>query len=121
MRILLLSIIIIFFLNISVVTSSNRQWDSKDTSLLIIRVIDLGQTLNIKKHPGYYEMNPLLGRHPNDLQIYNYFIGLLILDQLNNKFSPNWLHNIWENVQIYFENCCITNNTKIGLEVKFFN
>lgn len=38
-------------------------------------VVDYKQTLDIKNHPGMYETNPILGKHPSDVKVRNYFIA----------------------------------------------
>ena len=56
-----------------------KDWDRYDTALLggfmIAHYIDYSQTLQIKNHPGLYETNKLLGKHPSDGKITR---GLLI-------------------------------------------
>ena len=32
-------------------------------------VVDMLQTLDLKRHPGAYEVNPLLGSHPSDARV----------------------------------------------------
>lgn len=44
-------------------------------ALGLVTYQDYKQTLDIKNHPGMYEVNPLLGRHPSDERVRNYFVG----------------------------------------------
>lgn len=41
---------------------------------IVIRLIDQFQTHDIKNHPGMYEKNWILGRHPDDDKIRIYFL-----------------------------------------------
>lgn len=48
---------------------------------------DWRQTRDIKNHPGFYEMNPVLGRYPSDTKIDLYFAGYYMAQQ----FLATWL------------------------------
>jgi hypothetical protein len=119
MMIVLVVLIMILLINVPCWGEeiNQREWNFLDSTLLITRIIDLGQTLDIKNHPELCEGNPLLGKHPSDQQIYEYFIGLLILDYLNYKYSPDWLYKLWINIELRGELYCIGGNIKIGLKI----
>ena len=55
-------------------TPDTREWDRMDKflfgSFVVVNVIDAMQTVDMKNHPGYYEMNPLLGKHPSEGEVW---------------------------------------------------
>jgi hypothetical protein len=132
MRTLILTVIMILGLSLSVMASYDREWDATDAFLLTTRIIDTYQTFDIKNIyttirtsdnqtivvPALEEKNPILGKSPSDQDICIYFIGLFVLDRLNDKYSPDWLHKTWEYMQITAELYCVTTNIQIRLKFK---
>lgn len=51
----------------------------KLAQLSLYWVRDWRQTLVIGRHPDYYEMNPIIGRNPSDIEIHAYFLGGIVL------------------------------------------
>ena len=50
--------------------------------------LDASQTMNIRRHPGQYETNVILGSHPSDLKVCAYFGGLAISNQIAYEVVP---------------------------------
>ena len=84
-------------------------------ALFILLVIDLKQTLNIKKNPALHEINFILGQHPKDIAIKIYFavvtpciIGIGWLAA--TPWGAIWLAG-WLVLEIY----TTINNKKLGM------
>jgi hypothetical protein len=84
---------------------------------LALLLWDSRQTLDIKNHPGYTEINILLGKHPGDIKIIVYFIlasalyAYVALQILTGAWLYVWLAG-WAAMEIW----CIQNNLRIGLK-----
>lgn len=78
---------------------------------------DYRQTLDIKNHPGYFEINFILGNHPSDTKIVVYFIlatafyAYVSLQILTGTWLYVWLL-VWAVMEIW----AIQNNIRIGLK-----
>lgn len=60
---------------------------------------DYQQTLDIKNHPGMYEMNPVLGKHPSDTAISAYFIAVnAIIFTAVKKLPEPWASSVADSV-----------------------
>lgn len=86
---------------------------------LILLFIDYRQTLDIKNHEGYFEINPILGKHPSDSKITIYFIICAVIVAIVPYFylTPltyqiGWFV-FWAGMEIW----AIQNNIRIGLKV----
>lgn len=81
---------------------------------------DLKQTLEIRQHPGYFELNRILGPHPSDVKVKLYFacvitiylscIAALKYFEIADEISLTW-SAAWLAVEIW----AIQNNLKFGL------
>lgn len=82
-------------------------------------VIDYRQTLDIKNHAGMYETNPLLGKHPSDVKVRNYFIasGLTTLGVV--YLLPKEYRKYLIGGVLAVEVAVIGHNKHIGLRVNF--
>lgn len=82
-------------------------------------VVDYRQTLDIKNHPGMYETNPILGKHPSDVKIKNYFIASSVVTLgavylLPKHYRPYLIGGV-----LAVEVVVIGNNKRIGLRTNF--
>ena len=87
-------------------------------------VADMLTTLDIAKHPGYTEMNPILGPHPSDGRVVGYFAltGLLhygITRALVMGDMPRPLIQVWEATGIALEAGMVGHNYSIGLRARW--
>lgn len=72
-----------------------RPWTKTELALagtaLLVMCIDWGQTRDIKNHPGYHEVNKILGKHPTDQRINLYFPITIALGGLIAHYGPDGL------------------------------
>ena len=62
---------------------------------LILLFIDYRQTLDIKNHEGYFEINPILGKHPGDSKITIYFIICAVIAAVVPYFYLTQLEEVY--------------------------
>lgn len=84
---------------------------------------DCSTTLDIKSNPGYYEQNPLLGRHPSDGRIigtciavgglHAYATHLMVVHDWNPTVVK-----VWEVLSIGVETGMAVRNYRLGLRFK---
>ncbi|MEG1121245.1 MAG: hypothetical protein RSE62_03480 [Citrobacter sp.] len=99
-------------------------WSKTDVTLeaavATVAFLDYKQTLQIKNRPGLSESNPLLGHHPNDARIRNYFVGSMVAHVLiTNALPPGALRSAFQAGTIIFEADIIRQNKRMGLRIKF--
>jgi hypothetical protein len=90
----------------------------------VVHVVDLGQTLDIKNHPGLKENNWFMGTHPSDGKIAVWYIGTawghaFVTSALENERAPRWLCRSWEVLTIGDALNNVRGNYQLGLKVKF--
>lgn len=85
--------------------------------ILILLFVDFRQTIDIKNHPGMYEINPILGKHPSDTKITIYFILSSIIFAIVALFLQEPAKFIWLAVWAGMEVWAIQNNIKHGLKI----
>lgn len=95
---------------------SADEW-KREAAFLVLGAIDYGQTRDIANHPGMYEYNPLLGDHPSDARIRNYFLAagaahLGITYLLPRRYRPTWQ---WGS--LILEAGFVAHNYSVGLRV----
>lgn len=92
--------------------------------------VDWGQTLDITRceDEGYYEVNPIIGRHPSRRRVNTVFTlfgvgqiaGTILLptrsQALGHTINPR---RIWQLSFITVSATCVVNNFNIGLKVTF--
>lgn len=108
----------------SLALADNRAWTTEEKAWLGIAaaftVADWATTRDLSRryNEGYYENNPILGKHPSTGRVDLYFvsagaIGYLIADNLDQYRKP--FLQTWTAVEIYYTN----RNLNIGLRMKF--
>lgn len=101
-----------------------REWTTEERAWLgtaiAFTVTDWATTRDLTRryNEGYYETNPLLGRHPGTSDVDRHFVmaiagGYLLADHLDSWRLP-WLQ-MWTGVQFYYTQ----RNLNIGLKMKF--
>ena len=103
---------------------ARAEWTRADTArqLVItgIHVIDWGQTRNIANNPDrFYELNPMLGKHPSLNEVDKYFVGLIAVHAGISFVLPEKLRRPWQYLSIGYYGMNIERNYKIGLRVDF--
>jgi hypothetical protein len=113
-----------------------------ETAYLALWYVDYRQTMDIKnyclrQHPGGtrgpngivtypngdfcvpYESNLLLGSHPSDAKIRNYFLGLGIAHVAVTKVLPTEYRPYWLGAGIAVQLYTVIKNKRMGLTVNF--
>jgi len=117
-------VIIILLLFIPITSFAGDDWTKEDTMREvvwgIIHVIDWGQTLEIARQPNrYYEMNPILGKHPSVGNVNLYMATSLIVHPMISYFLPKKYRKAWQYISIGISGGCVINNFNAHLKVKF--
>jgi hypothetical protein len=99
-------------------------WSKQDIALegiyLALKTIDMGQTLDIAAQPDkYYEVNPVLGRHPSKSAVYAYFLTTSLLHIGITNVLPTKYRPWFQGVTIGLSGACVIHNYSIGLRVNF--
>lgn len=97
---------------------SKEEW-AREAAYLVLLTADYSLTMDLKNHPGMYEKNPILGRHPSDQQLRGYFavaaighvLGMHFLSRENRAFAQ------WASIGI--ELYAVHNNYQLGLSFRF--
>lgn len=92
---------------------------SKQAAVTVLFAIDYSQTMDIKNHRDLEEKNPLLGKHPGDAKVRNYFIGAALTHAAVTYMLPTEYRKWWLDGTIVLELAVVGNNKRIGLSSKF--
>jgi hypothetical protein len=94
--------------------------DFANQLLINTQLADLKQTLDIKNHPGMYEMNPILGRNPSDDSIKTYFFVIIAGNQMiiNNEKLPLFIRKTVLYSSLIAELWCLQNNVQNHLDLE---
>jgi protein tyrosine phosphatase len=98
-------------------------WTWEDTALegtlYILSWMDMAQTLQMSRRydEGYYEMNPLLGKHPSRAKIIGANVVGLSLHTYIATQMPKPHRTIWQGFWIGVEGDCVNHNLKAGLKL----
>lgn len=100
-------------------------WTTEDTwwqaAYLALHVADWGQTRDIVKREGegYYETNPILGRHPSLKRVDTYFTVTALAHTAISYALPAAWRRGWQHVTIGVEAGYVSYNYSIGLNINF--
>jgi len=101
---------------------AHADWTKQDTItesvFLSTLAVDAMQTIDIKNHPGMYETNPILGRHPSDDQVIAYFITTGYLHYQIAKHLDSKYRKIWQYMWISVEVGVINHNQAMGVGMR---
>jgi len=116
--------VLLIFVFLCLAGCSSHKWTKKDiayeATYQVLHIVDWRQTLGITEKPDiYWEMNPILGEHPNRDTVNIYFLAsglghIFITDLLPQPWRKRWLM-FTGFVKIY----CVENNFSIGLGCNF--
>lgn len=137
----LVTFLVLFF---CLSTPCMAEWGKTDTALLILEVVDWGQTRDIatrKCEPPYisdydgseylyHETNPILGKHPSVGRVNAHFASSILINYLVTKFDnkknnekfkgkPKKLHKYWNYLGLAMETHMIGRNYNLGIKIKF--
>lgn len=125
MRKLIVILAIILFLPISAhAYKFAENWTKTDTAyqgvVITALAVDMAQTLYISNNPNeYYEMNPLLGKHPSNDKVIGYFLSGMVAHTIGAMALPPTYRRIWQCVFIGVEGLVIGHNYSIGVGTHF--
>lgn len=108
----------------SLALADNRAWTTEEKAWLgtaaAFTVADWATTRDLSRryNEGYYENNPILGKHPSTGRVDLYFVsaglvGYVIADNLEQHRTT--FLQAWTAVEIFYTN----RNLNIGLKMKF--
>lgn len=89
-----------------------------------LHLIDTAQTLQIRRTPGTWETNPMIGRNPSDARVLAYMaaegaLHLIVSDQLARHDAPAWMRAAWHVTSVSIAGNTVRSNAEIGLKVRF--
>jgi len=124
MREIIKMIIIIIILFISTPAIAFDKWDKTDIILLsastVALAIDWRQTRRIAEQPDrFFEINPILGRHPSLSQVDMYFMVSLIVNVGVAHILPSKWRKIFLGAMTMWEVGFVTHNNNIGLGISW--
>lgn len=89
----------------------------RQASLGILIYIDNRQTKNAMDN-GYYELNPLMGKHPSHQDIDRYSIGAFVLHSILIWSLPKYVREITQYIILGAEGDTIIRNEWVGARFK---
>lgn len=103
-------------------THFGQGWSKADTAREIIweglHVVDWGQTRYIAKHPDkFYEINPLIGKHPSTSKVDIYMAGTTLLHPVVSGYLKPEYRKWFQYITIGISGGCVINNASIGVKV----
>jgi hypothetical protein len=104
--------------------SGNRTWTRGDYIRegvgLAVKTIDWRQTREIAKNPDrYWEINPIIGKHPSTSRVDAYFALTTIGHVLVTHAIPHPYRPYWQYISIGASTACVVNNYNIGLKIEW--
>ena len=102
--------------------AENWTWEDTVYQGIVISalVVDMGQTLYISNHPDeFYEMNPLLGKHPHQDKVIGYFVGWIVASTLTAMALTPKSRRIFQGSVIGIEAITIGRNYGVGIGMEF--
>jgi len=115
-------IIVVAFVSLALFSGNANADDllAGEAAYWTLHIMDWGQTLEIARHPEkYYELNPILGRHPGVGKVNTYFLITGIGHTLISAALPKKYRRIWQWFTIGIESSVVLHNFRIGLKVRF--
>jgi len=120
MKSLLIITIILFSTSVHAADPWSKQDIALESTYLVLHALDLGQTLDIARQPDkYYELNPILGRHPTKSDVYAYFLTTAMVHIGVTHWLPARCRPWFQGLTIGLSGGCVMHNFNIGLQVRF--
>jgi len=99
-------------------------WSDSDTTrqtyLTLSLYADYAQTRSIRKTPGLWETNPILGLHPSDKQVAVYFIGSALTSYgIARALPAGWPRQSFQYGVIALQLAVIVHNKRIGMSFRY--
>ncbi len=121
-RVALFILLLIFFGPCLPKAEAADPWSKQDIALeaagFALRMIDMGQTLQIARNPErYHEHNPILGKHPSKEEVIAYFAAASLAHVAVTHYLPAKCRPWFQGISIGISGVCIMNNLSIGLKI----
>ena len=81
----------------------------------LLLAVDWAQTRDIQNHPGFQESNPILGEHPTDKEIDQYFVAAAVGHAVITHFLPTEWRDAWQYTWIGIEANTTVENYRLGV------
>ena len=99
-------------------------WDRTDKVLggvyLVATAMDWRQTVYIAHHPDkYYEMNRILGEHPSEASVNQYFLASVAVKLTVAHILPSKWRKIWLGAMIGSSTALVVHNNSIGIKFEW--
>ncbi len=107
----------------SSVFAQPREWTTEEktwaAAWLAVRAADWAQTREIARNPDrYWEVNPLIGRHPTLGQVNRFFVVSTALGLAAGHYLPEYRKSMY---QFWFaiEGAAVLHNLRVGVNIRF--
>ena len=77
------------------------------------------QTLEIANNDDYYETNPILGKHPSELEVITYFVARAFTLSELTKMTPQKYRGFTHAFNIVYNFDIVRKNHSIGIRIGF--
>jgi hypothetical protein len=100
------------------------KWDKIDYFLLATatatHTLDYSQTLHTARNPdNYKDLNPMLGDHPSEVSVRNYFIVSMVAKIVIAELLPSKWRKAWLGGWTLVNGACVANNYSQGLKFEW--
>lgn len=109
-----------------VVSTSTRAWTTEDSmwqlAYIAVHMADWGQTRDIAaqcEQGAYFETNPIIGKCPSSQWVNTYFLTTALLHTGVARNLPQKYRRMFQAGTLGMELGYVTNNAKIGLNIRF--
>jgi len=116
----ILAVLILLLSSAANATELDWKWTKTDTAIqatwTAMHVIDWSQTRKIAKEPyRYYELNPILGKHPSVGEVDLYMGASTLVNFAVARVLPKPYRRYFQMLSIGVTGACVTMNFNIGL------
>ena len=117
-------IIICVLLLIAFASSAQAEWTKRQRDLeltyQILHFVDWRQTRHLSGNPDdYYEVNPIMGRHPSKQTVDAYFAASSLAHVGISAMLPDEIRDYWQMVTIGIKTAVVGWNFSIGIKMEF--
>jgi hypothetical protein len=81
--------------------------------------VDMLQTVEISRNDNFYELNKVLGPHPTEREVYQWFVATLIRNNLIGELLPKKYSNIFYTNVALTHLDAVDQNIQFGINIKF--
>jgi hypothetical protein len=121
MKKLLFVMVLAFSFAGCVTTNWTQNNTNKELAYAVLHYADYRQTTAISKNSedGFYEFNPILGKHPSNNRVNKYFLTTLILHPIISWSLPEDYRDSFQNITLVLKGGLVAHNLNLGLKITF--